>query len=250
MKHYQEGNLTKEELILAKVRELGISENFTEQQLWKQGYQFSGIHQPVEKQTKLVVAERLFQTLDLMSQSANPYFKSAYSFISGLEKQERFEFVFNDQLGPDELTLRSTNVTDKSGNPILRYLLYISPEFILNRSSSLTFAGALTHEIKHTQQFESYLNSLPSNLTPDEKTIQLQTFDKQFLLEHESEAYATDVQAYIYQAGLMGGLYDEQLTRQDDRAARYILSGYDWQKSEWQNYVQNVLMSPDRKFNK
>ena len=234
---------SNEELILSEAKRLGIHPDLEEQFLWSTSYLNTSHSLSATTENSELMKDRADNTLARMSKSKNPHFKKAYDDLFILVQSERVKL--------DWLPIRSgasrsigevrygVGVTEQ-----LKYELNISRDFVLNDSNALTLAGAITHEVEHIRRLEDFISLFPE-LTPSEQVTKLNQHlqKKEQRDTEETFSYGTEAEAYIYQAGLLGSLYDVRQSEQDDQAAAFVRFGRDANSPQWKNYLIKARVS-------
>ncbi|MEK7113008.1 MAG: hypothetical protein AAB875_06880 [Patescibacteria group bacterium] len=235
------GRPADRELIMSEAEKRGIQPSENERRLWEDAYKNTFTRIEPNQESFDLVAERFEDTLERMLQSENPYFnQAANGFIDQLEAGEvKIHSVYGAGTNIWEGLGYNVRISDMSTEK----LLVVSHDFVLNESSGLSLAHAITHEWMHYQRAEAFFQSLPQTLSQSEINLRFQEYGNQPSrgLTEETYAYAHEAEAYIYQAGLLGELYDVKTTGADDRAANYILSGKSPEGQAWQTYLASIL---------
>ncbi len=230
-------------IIEQEINRLGIKPSEREQQLWiTKGYARSPEKLPINESTIKEAQIRVATTLTLMQQSENPYFKDAALFFKShlLSKEVSHSLYPKSKVSKDGTLSMSTLTKIKDDK--LEVHIAIAIEEVLNESDSVTLASQLTHEIEHVRNTLFYLESFPS-LSPDEK-VEKERQRRQDPIQHveeEARGYGKGIQAYIYEAGLLGYITSGG-SDEEKRTIAFIKSGSDVNSVEWKKYVRTEIL--------
>lgn len=226
-----------QDIILQEATRLGFVKDSDEIKLWEGSYQDTNEILPTDSSTDKEFSVRIFQTLELMGKSKNPYFREASKYLYQMRQSGRMEFYRLADWQGDASAGVGFGPNDQG---VFQYELNVNPDFVLNGSTALTLAGVLTHESWHIRRYDAEL-AKTTGLSPDEKMAYLNDFQNLpgQLGTEEAFAYAKEAEAYINEAGLMGQVYAAQASGEENRAARYIQLGSNFQNPEWMNYIAN-----------
>lgn len=225
--------------ILEDAQRQEILPSAAEQDLWRNSFQ-SNTSVEIEPDEG-AIRDRILGTLDKMLSSENPYFSSASGFMLGLSDAGRMRF---EAIGHPDDKSTSLGVTwEINGEGKLGYVFYINGWDVMNRASSLLTAGTATHEAEHMRRFEDFL-TVSGAVDPAQQILAL---DANFLAggkihSEEAAAYGVEAEAYIYQTGLLGRVYDTTVTGQDERAVKYISFGKNSQDPRWVSYIAEIAI--------
>lgn len=223
---------------------LAIQPSITEQEKWRRGYQLSVDRIPINDNSIEIAKIRLLTTLDLMDQSANPYFKHASEFL--LELMKTKEFSFNIHSTPDTRKPGIVISSDIAAmGDKLTYFTSIDADLILNRIGPVGLAASIAHETRHIEDLWNFQQTLDPTLTPEQRVQvdkQNQENDHQHLLHAEMRGYGIQSQAYMYQYGLLAGQRAETESSIEEAAAAFSRAGNDANSPAWRVYIQRVAI--------
>ena len=195
---------------------------------------------------KQQINNTIYNVLQLMKDSNNPYFKKAYEDILNAENNGDLKFSVDPNLytdDPKDFTYALTrNGIDRQNNKFL-WQIALNPYDIYNNADGIIIACTLAHENQHLQDGIAHQKLLSSLATPDER----QAFEVaksrniQEVTIEEAYGLGTGNQAYIYETGLMGfDLNNGSIPRKvlERYAAAFIVTGSNPESPDWREFVQ------------
>lgn len=224
------------QVILGAAEKIGVRPSIQEQNLWRGVYETPRFSTPVDSRNFPIIQQRWTDVRDRMAKSENPIYREAVESVWRLSKSGDLRLVMLDTVnihGSGE-GLAAGFVVEEDR---MVMQMFLSREYILNQSSGLRLANTVSHEVKHLRQMQNQWQKT-AGLPVTQRTADMQA--TKMTVAHEAEAYATEAEAYIRQAGLLGRVYDEQESGQEDRAAKYIFLGMNPQALEWVNYIGGI----------
>ena len=100
-------------------------------------------------------------------------------------------------------------------------------------------ANALTHAANTANFLTTFADSLDPSLSPSEKERRTLEYANQNMLTATASGFAEEAQALIYEAGVLGRIYNVPQSGGEDRAARFITSG-GINSKEWIEYIKQI----------
>src|SRR3990167_3948987 len=221
-------------ILQQEIARSGAIPDATEQQMWQRSYQRAKQAVPVTEETLPRVGTYLEQTIGNMASSKNKYFRHAADVI---KEQNRIQLLRVSvegflQIGGHETFAAVSGVAEENR---FRYVLYIDGGQVLNNSNSLLLAIALAHEAEHLEDGYKFQNSLPRNLTFQERVDREKQRRKSDPVLRETGAYAIQSEAFIeaFRLGVGSDAPDDMI----HIAAEYIRAGKNKDSQAWKDFI-------------
>lgn len=221
-------------VISAEIRRSKTAPDLSEQQLWQNAYQRTRITSPSTEETYPQVLTRFNQTVQNMTASKNKYLRHAAEVL--LSQQNSLIISVHD-------SLRSGNIERHMGigsiihdNRFARDLV-IDQDLALNNSNGLSFAISLAHEAQHLEDSISFQNTLPENLTPQERVGRETARLQSDYIIGEARAYATESETLLESLRL--GVTTELPYSMLYVAAEYVKAGKNRDNHDWKDFIAN-----------
>ena len=234
---------TNEQIIQEEVKRLGIKVSGTEGRLWHNfGYSHSMEKKPINETTLQEATNRVQSTISLMEQSENPYFSTAANYILPLLSSKTASIDVYDQIEKNGSAMTTgAYLISKDKNPQIHWHIKISANEVLNNSSGPTLALQLAHEIEHVKNMIEFQNSLPHDLSPQERLQkEYERYDNpQEHLREEARGYGVQAKAYIAAHGL--GFRGGRGLSHETYAAEFIRGGSNPDSPYWINFIKQEL---------
>lgn len=221
-----------EKIILEDIKTNCLLKSSDEQDLWAKSYQYNpNTSKGLDQKTSAdITQQRIEDTLSLMRNSQNTYFSDIGKFFKKAEEDGRIQYAIvsdpNLSMGIQGKYYQDTFVVS----------LVVSLGFALDQSNGLTMAHQLTHYGFDIQNLLNYADSLPENLTPDEKNQRVANFAIG-TFSVDANAYAVESEAFEQQVALIGKFFQPPVSGIEERSATYILYGKDPSNAKWKNYL-------------
>lgn len=239
---------TNEQIIQEEVKRLGIEVSGTEGRLWHNfGYSYSIEKKPINETTLQEATNRVQSTISLMEQSESPYFSTAANYILPLLSSGVANIAVYDQIGKTgSAMVTGAYLISKDNSLQIHWHIKISANEVLNNSSGPTLALQLAHEIEHVRNMIEFQNSLPHNLSPQERLQkEYERYNNpQEYLNEEARGYRVQAQAYIVAYGL--GFRGGRGLSHETYAAEFIRGGNDPDSAYWKNFIKQELMGTEK----
>ena len=233
---------TNEQIIQEEVKRLGIQVSPAEGRLWHDsGYSRSQETKPINAVSMQEAAERVELTLSLMRQSKNPHLNNAANYISHLLSSETVRIDVYDKLEKAGYAMTTNAYLAAENSVQLRYRIKILANEIINNSSAITLACQLAHEIEHVKNMIEYQNSLPPNLSLQERIAKENERHENLEEEiaEEARGYSIQAKAYITAYGL--GFKGVRNLNHEIYAAEFIKRGSNSDSIYWKNFIKQEL---------
>lgn len=232
-----------QDIVGKEAERLGINKNDSEIDKWTKDGNFSSKKQSITEKSMEQATNILLSTIDLMSESENPYYRDAINFLMPLEAiGEVRPYILPDSARSGEIpagtTITMSTDARVEGDRMV-WGIFISLENILYRSNSIQLANSLVHELEHIKNEKEYLASLSSTLSPMEKLAKRsERYGKERVAE-EARGHGKEARAIIHQYGLGERRIHE--TDLED-AAKFIQYGSNPESPEYKKYVAETLL--------
>lgn len=189
------------ETIRNQAQKSGISPNPAEIALWNSAYTLdTSSRLAVNEETSKISQQRVWQVLEKMSVSANPYFREAADLVSYLSNAGQIDSVLEGRLTVGGREAGAVVSVAEGQRFILN--LHLNIPVILNRISALDLASVLTHEVGgHAQARLDHFRTLNDSVTDRSQEVKARFSQPRIKIQDESQAYKLQAESVITAVG-------------------------------------------------
>lgn len=226
-------------VIQSEIRRQGVCQSSVEKELiTREVFRPARPPKPDSPAIREEAAMRLKRVLGFMERSMNSYFREATTFLRPLVRTGELELcVRPDQPGRNGDVSVMTTFPQVQGH-CLFFTIEASAGEIVNVYDSVQIALQMVHEAEHVRSLRTFdLDMRRRGFLAAKRYVELQKrpLDISAYILEEGRAYAKQAQAYIYEAGLLGGC--DEGSSDERRAIAFIRSGSKPDSAEWLRYL-------------